>query len=78
MLAEPIFDQEVVQQFDLEKFERDGFWVWESALNPRCIADLTAACQRVQTLNDEWISYDWESLDWDGLRAASTPEGKSA
>jgi hypothetical protein len=73
LLDEPILVDSVVQQFDLEKFERDGFWVWESVLNERCVAELSAACERVQKLNDDWISFDWASLDWASLREASTP-----
>ena len=75
VLETSVLVQSVVQQFDREKFERDGFWVWERVLNEQCIHDLSAACWRVQQLNDEWISFPWQSLDWEALRAASTPEG---
>jgi hypothetical protein len=78
VLEEPLLKPEVVQQFDLEKFERDGFWVWESVLNERCIQQLSRACERVQQLNDQWIGFDWESLDWESLRAASTPLAEPA
>ena len=69
-----LLDPCAVAKFDREQFERDGFWVWESVLLPGAAAELRAACQRVQLLNDRWISADWDSLDWAALRAMSTPQ----
>ena len=62
-----------IRGFDRQLFEADGVYVWPSVLTPRASAALRAACQRVQRLNDEWISTDWGALDWPALQAASTP-----
>ena len=64
-----------LRDFDRKRFDEDGVWVWESVLTPEARVALREACQRVQRLNDEWISYDWDSLDWEALRAASEPAG---
>ena len=64
-----------LRNFDRERFDEDGVWVWESVLTPEARVALREACKRVQRLNDEWISYDWDSLDWEALRAASEPAG---
>ena len=52
-----IFDMSApcVRAFDFSKFERDGFWVWDSVMQPACRRQLTAALQNVQRIQDELV-----------------------
>lgn len=63
-----IFDMSrpCVTTFDREKFERDGFWVWDGVMRPRCRAALTTALQQVQEEQDAMVMDEC----WTELRTA--------
>jgi hypothetical protein len=70
--VEPIFNMDApcVRNFDHAKFQRDGFWVWDSIWLPGARAKLIAASHRVQALNDEYLrggDIGWENVDWGAL-----------
>ena len=52
--VEPIFDMnaDCIRNFDHDKFQRDGYWVWDKIWLPEAQEKLVAACHRAQKLVD--------------------------
>jgi hypothetical protein len=58
---------EVLAAFDRDRFEREGYWVWEGLLTEAGRARWTASLQRLQALNDAIVTgADWGALDYAG------------
>ena len=51
---EPIFDMEAacIRNFDHDKFQRDGYWIWDGIWLPAARKKLIAAMHRAQRLDD--------------------------
>ncbi|HCQ04080.1 MAG TPA: hypothetical protein DIT99_26820 [Candidatus Latescibacteria bacterium] len=65
---------EVLNAFDRNTFEHDGFWAWEDILTDAGRRQWTASLQKVQQMNDEIImDTDWAAIDFAG-RGLQPPE----
>jgi len=51
---EPIFDMnaDCIRNFDHDKFQRDGYWIWDKIWLPEANKKLIAACHNAQRLVD--------------------------
>ena len=63
---ENLLRPDVLARFDREKFERDGYWVWEGILTDEGQTKITATLQRLQAMQDYMVMHtDWaEGIDW--------------
>jgi hypothetical protein len=54
---EPIFDMDApcVRNFDHDKFQRDGYWVWDGIWLPAALRKLVEACHNAQRMNDMYL-----------------------
>ena len=65
---------EVLNAFDRETFEREGYWVWENVLTDKGRARWTASLRKIQELNDGMVrNTDWGAIDW-GARGLAPPD----
>lgn len=65
---------EVLNAFDRETFEREGYWVWESVLTDEGRKRWTASLQKLQQMNDEIVmDTDWGAIDFAG-RGLKSPQ----
>lgn len=57
----------VLDAFDRESFERNGYWVWEGILTEEGRRQWAASLENLQRLNDEIImDTDWAAIDFEG------------
>ena len=57
---------EVLAAFDRDRFERDGYWVWDGVLTDEGRRRWTANLQRLQTMNDAVLTgTDWGAVDYE-------------
>ena len=71
---EDLLRPEALAEFDREKFERDGFWLWSSALTDAGRERMTGNLQRLQAMQDYMVlETDWAAgIDW-GRRGLPPP-----
>ena len=56
---------EVLAAFDRERFEREGYWVWDGVLTDEGRRRWTATLQRLQAMNDAVLTgTDWGAVDY--------------
>lgn len=75
---EAIFDwQKVLQQFDRQAFERDGFCALRGVMTDEAARKWAEGLIRCQTLNDRLLTADWLSpeagIDWEALGLPEPP-----
>lgn len=65
---------EVLDAFDRETFERDGYWVWEGVVTDAGCKQWKANLKELQRLNDAILmDTDWAAIDFEGLGLAPPP-----
>ena len=58
---------EVLDAFDRETFERDGYWVWEGVVTDAGCNQWTANLKKLQRMNDAILmDTDWDAIDFEG------------
>ncbi len=80
-----LLEPEVLDAFDRQRFERDGYWVWEGVLTAagrRRFTDSLVELQRKQdriVMDTDWATIDFAARGMDPVEAARiTPEVKAA
>ena len=67
---------EVLAAFDRERFEREGYWVWDGVLTDEGRRRWTASLQRLQAMNDALLTgTDWGAVDY-AARGLPAPDPK--
>ena len=78
--AEPCRDllrPEVLAAFDRERFEREGYWVWDGVLTDEGRRRWTATLRRLQAMNDALLTgTDWGAVDY-AARGLPAPDPKT-
>ena len=65
---------EVLDAFDRETFERDGYWVWEGVVTDAGCNQWTANLKKLQQMNDGILmDTDWAAIDFEGRGLAPPP-----
>ena len=74
---EPIFDMSApcIRNFDHDKFQRDGYWVWDGIWLPEAQKKLVAACHNAQRMNDLYLMGYKEKGD-DVLSGVPNPDAE--
>ena len=74
---EPIFDMSAscLRTFDHEKFQRDGYWVWDGIWLPEAQKKLIAAIHNASRLNDMWTE-GYRELGDDVLSGVPNPDAE--
>ena len=68
---------EVLNAFDRETFERDGYWVWEGVVTDAGCKQWTANLKKLQQMNDGILrDTDWAAIDFKG-RGQSPPSART-
>jgi hypothetical protein len=57
----------VEAQFDLDRYLRDGYAVFEGVMTTATVRDWTAALAQGQAYNDRLLQADWQQIDWKAL-----------
>jgi hypothetical protein len=75
--VEPIFDMnaDCIRNFDHDKFQRDGYWVWDKIWLPEAQEKLVAACHRAQKLVDMYTE-GYKELGEDVLSGVPNPDAQ--
>ena len=63
---EPIFDMNApcIRNFDHDKFQHDGYWIWDSIWLPEAQEKFIAACHHAQELNNMSANLMRASASW--------------
>ena len=65
---------DVLDAFDREQYERDGFWVWDGILTDAGRQRWSASLKRLQAMNDEILMQtDWQTIDFEGCGLKRPP-----
>ena len=65
---------EVLDAFDRETFERDGYWVWEGVVTDAGCKQWTANLKKLQQMNDGILTdTDWAAIDFESRGLAPPP-----
>ena len=65
---------EVLDAFDRETFEGDGYWVWEAVVTDAGCKQWTANLEKLQQMNDGILmDTDWAAIDFEGRGLAPPP-----
>ena len=69
-----LLHSEVLDAFDRETFERDGYWVWEGVVTDAGCNQWTANLKKLQRMNDgilmdtDWLPLILRDVVWHRLR----------
>lgn len=56
---------DVLEAFDHDTFEREGYWIWENVLTDEGREQFAASLQKIQDLNDAIVrDTDWGAIDF--------------
>eukprot|EP01052_Picozoa_sp_SAG31_P011123 SAG31_NODE_623_length_13492_cov_62.118196_9_plen_260_part_00 len=75
--VEPLFHwDKVLQQFDREAYERDGYCALKGIMTDSTRKQWTEGLVQCQRLNDRLLLSDFSMIDWEGLGLMHTPPGR--
>jgi hypothetical protein len=77
-MLEPLIRPQVLESFDRDAFERDGYWVWSNALTDVGRRKLTDTLVGLQSMQDHMIMCtDWlHGIDWKSRGLPVPPEDR--